>query len=101
MGGDLAKLACDFSCSIPAKKESGCESVIELGALAKSRNAVSNGNVSLAAIIATTLQQHLSKDECSTDWNAHELSDEQMHWMDGLHYNFVMFFIYSHHLDSP
>jgi hypothetical protein len=85
VGGDLAKLSRDFSCSIPAKKKNGRESVIELGALAKSRNAVSNGNVSLAAITAATLQQHLSKDERSTDWNAHELSNEQMHYaaLDG------------------
>ena len=64
VGGDLAKLAKDFSnFKLPkkAKKES-YPFAIELGALAKAKNVVTTGTASLAQITAETLHQNLSKD---------------------------------------
>jgi len=77
VGGDLAKLSRDFSVTVPPKRNKSREGVIELGALAKSQNVISNGNASLAAITAATLQKYLSKDARISEWSAPELSIEQ------------------------
>ena len=80
VGGDFAKLERDFSVSLP-KKTKGCRpGVIELGALAKAKNAVSNGNASLSAIAAATIQQNLAKEMRSSDWDAAQLSTEQIQY---------------------
>src|ERR1700683_757101 len=70
-GGDLAKLARDFSVTVPPKRNKSKEGVIELGALAKSQNVISNGNASLAAITAAMLHKNLSKDTHISQWSAH------------------------------
>ena len=77
VGGDLAKLARDFSIAVPQKKNNSREGVIELGAMAKSQNVVTSGNASLAAITAATLQKNLLKDAHLSEWSAPELSNEQ------------------------
>src|SRR5882762_8366201 len=77
VGGDFAKLARDFTIAVPQKRNNSREGVVELGAMAKSRNVVSSGNASLAAITAVTLNKNLSKDPRISEWSAPELSDEQ------------------------
>src|ERR1700683_4776665 len=77
VSGDLAKLASDFSVTVPPKRNKSREGVIELGALAKSRNVISNGNASLTAITAAMLHKNLSKDTRISEWSAPELSIEQ------------------------
>jgi len=77
VGGNLVKLARDFSVSVPPKRNKSREGVIELGAMAKLRNVVSSGNASLAAITAVTLNKNLSKDACISEWSAPELSCEK------------------------
>jgi len=50
---------------------------MELGKLAKAKNAVNTANASLAAITAATLQQSLSKEMRVSEWSAPELSEAQ------------------------
>jgi ribonuclease D len=74
VGGDLAKLARDFAVTVPPIRNKSREGVVKLGALAKSRNVISNGKARLAAITAATLHKNLSKDACISEWSATELS---------------------------
>ena len=64
VGNDLAKLARDFSdFKLPKKpKKKPYEFVVELGTLAKEKNAVTQATASLAQIVAATLHCYLSKD---------------------------------------
>jgi len=80
VGGDFGKLERDFSLSLPKRKKGSRLGVIELGALAKAKNAVSTGNASLSAIAAATLQHNLSKEMQSSDWDAPQLSNEQLQY---------------------
>ena len=77
-GGDLEKLARDFSVQVPQKVQKSRQGVIEIGPLAKSKNIVTRANASLAAITAATLGQNLSKKDHISSWNASELSRDQM-----------------------
>jgi 3'-5' exonuclease len=61
VGGDLAKLACDFQ-DFDYHPGTHKKGIIELGHLASEKNAVSSGKASLAEITAATLQQSLSKE---------------------------------------
>lgn len=76
-GGDLAKLARDFSAKVPEKTRNGRAGVVEIGSLARSKNVVSSGNASLAAIAAATLSQNLSKEERISNWTTSHLTEEQ------------------------
>ena len=76
-GGDLEKLARDFSVQVPQKVQKAQQGVIEIGPLAKSKNVVTHANASLAAITAATLGQNLSKEDRISSWNASELSRDQ------------------------
>ena len=78
VGGDLAKIARDFSdFQLPAKEKGTFIGVIELGQLAVKKNAVSDGRASLATIAAATLHGHLSKECQSSEWSNPSLTDEQ------------------------
>jgi hypothetical protein len=77
VGGDLAKLAREFPEYQPTHRGKALEGVIELGAFAKAKNVVTNGNASLAAITAAALHFSLSKESRSTEWTASELSEDQ------------------------
>ncbi|PPQ83062.1 hypothetical protein CVT25_005220 [Psilocybe cyanescens] len=78
IGADFSKLARDFSeIILPQKHKKSYQSVIELGQLAFKKNVVLNGKASLAAIVAATLQQHLSKECRSSEWAAPILNDDQ------------------------
>jgi len=54
--------------------------LVELGALAKAKNAVVDANASLASITAVTLQQNLSKDVRSSEWTAPTLTEDQIEY---------------------
>ena len=80
VGNDLAKLARDFpDFKLPRKpKKKPYEFVVELGRLAKAKNAVTQATASLAQITAATLHCHLAKDIRATEWNAQQLTNEQI-----------------------
>ena len=80
--GDLAKLSRDFPEFVAPSKDSVHEvkNIIEVGTLAKAKNAVPTGNASLAAITAATLHQNLSKETCISEWSAQTLSDSQVEY---------------------
>ena len=79
---DLSKLSRDFpEFTFPPKEsQSRSPGLIELGTLAKSKNAVSTANASLAAIAYATLHVNISKELCSTDWSASTLSSGQIEY---------------------
>ena len=80
IGADLAKLSRDFPSFQPNKAGNKFPGVIELGKLAREKNAVPNGNASLAAITAATLSKNLSKEMRVSDWTAQKLSDKQVEY---------------------
>jgi len=79
VGGDLAKLARDFpQYKLPARVGGKLPGVVELGAFAKSKNAVPKGTASLSAITAAVLQANLSKDQRDSPWDAPTLTKAQI-----------------------
>ena len=81
VGGDYAKLSRDFPDFTPPPRHRGkLVGVVELGAFAKAKNAVVNGNVSLATITAASLGLNLSKEARLSEWGAPQLSEEQKHY---------------------
>lgn len=79
--GDLTKLSKDFpEFAFTKQKEKHPKGIIELGHLAKAKNAVAKANASLAAITAATLHKNLSKEACTSQWSVSPLSDEQMEY---------------------
>jgi ribonuclease D len=74
----LSKLSRDFPEYLFDKKRG--VKLIELGAVAKAKNAVADGNASLASIVAVTLQQNLSKDTRSSQWTAPNLTEDQIEY---------------------
>ncbi|KAJ7835696.1 ribonuclease H-like domain-containing protein, partial [Mycena leptocephala] len=81
IGGDLAKLSRDFpQYKCPEKVNGKLPGVIELGAFAKSKNAVPKGTASLSAITAAILHANLSKDGRDSPWEAPSLSDKQINY---------------------
>ncbi|KAJ7478853.1 hypothetical protein B0H11DRAFT_1916536 [Mycena galericulata] len=91
IGGDLAKLAREFpEYKLPPKVNKKLPGVIELGAFAKSKNAISEGTASLSAITAAILHADLSKAARESPWNAPSLSQVQKDyaaldaWLRGL-----------------
>jgi len=79
VGGDLAKLACDFP-DFAYNPKTHKKGVIELGHLASEKNAVASGKASLSEITAATLQQSLSKEVRTSEWGADMLTEEQIHY---------------------
>ena len=45
--------------------------------MAFKKNVVPNGKTSLTAIVTATLQKHLSKESCASEWPAITLNDDQ------------------------
>jgi hypothetical protein len=81
VGADLAKLARDFpDFKVPVKHRKKFVGVVELGAFAKAKNAVSSGTASLATIAAAALGVNLSKEIRSSEWSAPQLSAEQQQY---------------------
>ncbi|KAJ7174303.1 hypothetical protein C8R46DRAFT_88386 [Mycena filopes] len=81
IGGDLAKLARDFpDYQLPSKVNGKLPGVVELGAFAKSKNAVPKGTASLSAITAAVLNVHLSKEGRESPWDAPSLSADQRNY---------------------
>jgi hypothetical protein len=78
ISGDLTTLSKDFP-EYYFDKNCGAK-LVELGALAKAKNAVVDANASLASITAVTLQQNLSKDVCSSEWTAPTLTEDQIEY---------------------
>ena len=78
IGADFSKLARDFpEIILPPKHKKTYKGTIELGQVAFKKNVVPNGKASLAAIVAATLQKHLSKESCASEWAAITLNDDQ------------------------
>jgi ribonuclease D len=79
---DLKKLSRDFPEFVYPFENTkrGRKTVIELGILDKAKNAVSNGNASLATIVAATLHENLSKETCDTEWSAPTLTESQIEY---------------------
>jgi len=78
VGADFSKLARDFpEIILPQKHKKLYKGTIELGKLAFKKNVVPNGKASLAAIVAATLQKHLSKESRASEWAATTLDDDQ------------------------
>ncbi len=81
IAADFAKLAQDFpGLKLPQKQGKFYFGTIELGKLAVQKNIVSNGNASLAAITAATLQKYLSKECRQSEWGQSKLSDSQIQY---------------------
>jgi hypothetical protein len=81
IGGDLAKWERDFGVKLPKKnKAKSREGFLELGKIAKAKDAISTANASLATITAATLQQSLSKEMRVSEWSAPQLSADQIHY---------------------
>ena len=78
IGADFAKLTRDFpDFKLPPKKKNTYPGIIELGKLAKEKNAVSSVNASLNAITAATLGRYLSKECRISEWGLPALTDDQ------------------------
>ncbi|KAJ6592061.1 ribonuclease H-like domain-containing protein, partial [Mycena vulgaris] len=78
IGGDLAKLVRDFpEYKLPAKVDGNLPGVIELGAFAKSKNAIPKGTASLSAITTTVQHANLSKEARDSPWDAPSLNSSQ------------------------
>jgi len=74
----FSKLSRDFlEIILPQKHKKLYKGTIELGQLAFKKNVVPNGKASLAAIVAATLQKHLSKESRASEWAATTLDDDQ------------------------
>lgn len=81
IGADFSKIARDFpEIVLPPKHKKSYQGVIELGKLAFKKNAIPNGKASLAVIVASTLQRHLSKESRSSEWTATTLDDDQIQY---------------------
>ena len=81
IGADFAKLTRDFpDFTLPPKKWNTYPGIIELGKLAKEKNAVSSANASLNAITAATLGRYLSKECRTSEWGLSTLTDDQKHY---------------------
>jgi hypothetical protein len=79
INSDLKKLARDFpELKLPLTEHKMLDGTIELGALAKAKNVVSEATASLSAITAAALHCHLSKECRVSEWSAPKLSEEQV-----------------------
>ncbi|KAL0957355.1 hypothetical protein HGRIS_001159 [Hohenbuehelia grisea] len=77
-GGDMTRLFND--CGFVIRKEEGFTGVLELGAMAKERNAAMHASIGLADLVAVLLRKFLHKESAvrvNPDWDAETLSDWQ------------------------
>ena len=76
IGGDFKKIARDFNCETQTRRAK----TIDLGMMARVRDVVTSGVVSLEHLVEVTLGQRLSKAPAVrlSKWSANQLSDEQI-----------------------
>ena len=75
IGGDLAKIARDFKC----ESQTRGAKAIDLGPMARARDVVQSGVVSLERLVEATLKEQLSKAPSVrlSKWSASRLTDDQ------------------------
>jgi hypothetical protein len=80
VGGDLKKIANDMLWTPHQKQSLELLSVVDLGTMARQRDVVKSGNVSLQDLVRVTLNEHLDKQlqiSSTTSWSAKVLSPAQ------------------------